>query len=203
MISFELCASPHVDLVEARTIAAYGTEYTFLGQFNAEEGPAGVYTLTRVFADGRATQYGQYLEDKLATGDMALAGSWGTSVERLPFRFYFSRISQEALACRPSPKEFEANRPRALWAFALSATRGEVQRKLFSWSYLKERQQRRIAYLELLLKEAKLNPKTRTPQERRELAEARSAIERLCAFDDMRCFYTIDAFRRRSVIGPM
>ncbi len=48
-----------------------------------------------------------------------------------------------------------------------------------------------------------MNPKTRTPKERRELAEARSAIERLCTFDDMRYFYTLYGFRRRSVIGPM
>ncbi len=149
MISFELCASPHADLVEARTIAAYGTEYTILGQFNAEEGPTGMYTFTRVFADGKATQY---FEDKLAARDMALAGSWGTSVKRFPHRFYFSRIPQEALACRPSPKEFEANKIRALWAFALTAARGEARRKLFSWSYIKERRRRRIAYLELLLK---------------------------------------------------
>ncbi|KAH9858588.1 hypothetical protein C2E23DRAFT_9482 [Lenzites betulinus] len=95
MISFTFIpSSPHPDMIETRSITAGGTEFTLLGNFTASESKSGGYGFTRVFADGKRPQY--FLDD-LGTGDMVLSGSWGTSVNRLPFQFHFSRIPPQAL----------------------------------------------------------------------------------------------------------
>ncbi|KAI0360921.1 hypothetical protein OH77DRAFT_1418971 [Trametes cingulata] len=191
MVTFSFEASQHDNLLQARSVAANGVEYTILGHYEPDDNGVRDYSFTRVFADNTPTQY---LIDEQGNGEV-LSGCWGRSVNRLPNRFYFSRLPQEVLKHRPSPDEFKRNKTMALWRFALDAARGEARRKLFSWSYLKERHQRRITYLRLL--------RQAHGKDRDRVSAERAAIERASTYDEMRCIFTIHQLRKRSVNGPI
>ena len=66
-----------------------------------------------------------------------------------PYLYTFYRIPAEILACRPLPAEFTKDRARALWAFARNALLFRARRKLFSWSFFKDRRDRRRRFLAL------------------------------------------------------
>ena len=47
--------------------------------------------------------------------------------------------SAEVMRFYPSPRELEKNRARALWRFAIFAVLYDVRRRLFTWSFIRER----------------------------------------------------------------
>lgn len=56
------------------------------------------------------------------------------------------------LRFRPSPAELQANQPRALWNYALSAVVHRIRRQRWTWSYINERRETRQRYIELSIR---------------------------------------------------
>jgi hypothetical protein len=65
---------------------------------------------------------------------------------------FLSQQPPEVLACRPHPAVLAVNRPASLWAFARDAILLQVRRKLWSWSYFRDRRVARKRYLELAIR---------------------------------------------------
>jgi hypothetical protein len=72
--------------------------------------------------------------------------------------FVFRRVAPEYMCFVPAPVELEANKPRALWAFAIDSVRFDVRRKGWSWSYFKERRDNRKRFIELYIRSTKFGP---------------------------------------------
>lgn len=64
-------------------------------------------------------------------------------------RFTVQKKSAEFVRFRPSDKEFEENKPRALWKFALNAVMDSVSRRVLTWSTLKKRRDDRRLFINL------------------------------------------------------
>ncbi|KAH9838710.1 uncharacterized protein C8Q71DRAFT_752552 [Rhodofomes roseus] len=97
------------------------------------------------------------LRGKMSKSPTLIEGVWGgvgkeaTHTEVGPF--VLTRMTPEVLSCRPAPWKFEQNRIRALWRFALSATRQQVLRSTYSWKFFKQRRTARLRYVEFILRE--------------------------------------------------
>ncbi|EED77713.1 predicted protein [Postia placenta Mad-698-R] len=80
-----------------------------------------------------------------------LSGRWGPDGTR-PASFFFSKMPEQVLICRPSPMELQTNRIRALWRFALTAVQEQVARRRFTWKFLAKRRDVRRRYVDLALR---------------------------------------------------
>ncbi|KAL6303383.1 hypothetical protein BKA93DRAFT_735065 [Sparassis latifolia] len=101
----------------------------------------------------------QYLEGVLQAGGTMMTGRWrykGDKDIEWGGDFIFSRMPADVLCCRPALTEFRANRPRALWKFAVTAVLDQVRRQLFSWSHIKARRDVRKRFIELYIRYLKL-----------------------------------------------
>ena len=81
---------------------------------------------------------------------------------------------------------------KALWKYAITAALNGARRKMFSWSYIKERRDIRLEYLELAQKEAE---GTLTSED----VDRFGVLDQWSTFDDVRCFYVLQDIRQRSV----
>lgn len=59
-------------------------------------------------------------------------------------------VSPETMLFYPSPSALATNKPAALWRFALDAVLYDVHRRLFSWTFLRERRDRKRHLASLL-----------------------------------------------------
>lgn len=89
--------------------------------------------------------YGRAVEETTSFPVISPADVLGTfSIRRRPLYYFL---------CRPFKSQFDDNKPRALWKFALDAvlhaTRSQARR--VSWDYLKDRRDRRRKYVELYM----------------------------------------------------
>ncbi|TFY62185.1 hypothetical protein EVJ58_g4026 [Rhodofomes roseus] len=97
------------------------------------------------------------LRGKMSANRTLIEGVWG-AVEMEATRraevgpFVLTRMTPEVLSFRPAPWEFEQNRIRALWRFALSATHQQVLRSTYSWKFFKQRRTARLRYVEFSLR---------------------------------------------------
>ncbi|KAJ7846349.1 hypothetical protein B0H14DRAFT_934544 [Mycena olivaceomarginata] len=89
--------------------------------------------------------------------------------------FVFRRIAPEYICFAPAPVELEANKPRALWAFAIDSVRFDVRRKGWSWSYFKERRDNRKRFIELYIRSTKFGPPM-NDEERGDLSRVQKAL---------------------------
>lgn len=62
--------------------------------------------------------------------------------------FVMTQLPPEILSARPSPWEFEENRVRALWRFALAAVKYQVLRSRYSWRFFEQRRDARRRVVE-------------------------------------------------------
>ncbi|KAI0331154.1 hypothetical protein GY45DRAFT_1276344 [Cubamyces sp. BRFM 1775] len=190
IVSFCFHASADPNTYEASDVAAHGTGYTLHGGYTKKDDGTIEYNFSRTYiARLRKT----YFTGTLDEDDERLSGSWGYSETDKPYRFIFwKNVPPETLIARPPPSEFEENKTKALWKYALTAVHNEVRRKMFSWSYLKERRAIRKEYLELLEHESN-NLTTVADLDR--FAE----LDRTATCEDVRCFYVLSDYQRRSV----
>jgi hypothetical protein len=72
--------------------------------------------------------------------------------------FVFKRIAPEYMCFSPAPVELEANKPRALWTFAIESVRFDIRRKRWSWAFFKERRDNRQRFIELYIRSTKFGP---------------------------------------------
>lgn len=150
--------------VDSGLVTGTGTDYT--GDFSIEgtlDGSNVVYNKQYTSHDGYKIRY----QGTLSNERDALEGLWGTSnkanggnIDDLsvllddadvtgrfeyriaPSRFSFIKVDEE---------EHAANKPRALWKFALQTVRNlvRIRNGHFSWEYLKERRRIRQRFLDL------------------------------------------------------
>jgi Vacuolar sorting-associated protein 13, extended-chorein len=69
-----------------------------------------------------------------------------------PVTFILKRTPPEHLRFRPPPATFEANKARAFWTFAISATRDYVCQQSWSWTFFRERRDTRIRFIHLYIR---------------------------------------------------
>ncbi|TFK89009.1 hypothetical protein K466DRAFT_487737 [Polyporus arcularius HHB13444] len=173
---------------EASSVGAQGTTFTLLGGYRTKDDGTIEYSFSRTYA-ARLTKV--YFVGTLDEDGMTLSGKWGYSLEKMEYAYWYKRnVAPEILVARPPPTEFEKNRIRALWNYALTYSRDEARRKLCSWSYLKERRDMRKEYLELLEREV-------DDLSTEEDIERFMYLDRKSTYDDVRCFYFLQNYRQR------
>ncbi|WFD35586.1 Vacuolar protein sorting-associated protein 13 [Malassezia cuniculi] len=109
----------------------------------------------------------------------------GLSIANL-FQFYTRQARYRSL--RPPAAELEANRPLALFRFAGRAILSEVHRKrqVWMWDYIRERRDRRRAYVSLFKKKLMLGD-TFAPDD----ADALASLEQVLSYQDILFFRSI------------
>lgn len=98
-----------------------------------------------------STQYfSGLLDDSLAiTGTVG----WEEDPATHDHRFFLKAApAGRYLRYRPSPKELSGNKPRALWKYATSAVLHCVRRQRWTWTYINERRETRLRYIELSIR---------------------------------------------------
>ncbi|KAI0644525.1 hypothetical protein C8Q79DRAFT_777894 [Trametes meyenii] len=189
IITFCLHASADHSTYEASDVAAFGTGYTILGGYKAKEAGTTEYNFSMTYAARmRSVYFTGILDEDCGT----LSGSWGYDEDDKSYQFFFKRIPPEVLIARPPPSEFEENNIHALWKYALTAAQNEARRKLFSWSYFRERRDVRREYLKLL------------EREENNLAIAEdldrfAVLDRTVTCEDVRCFYVLRDYRKPAI----
>ncbi|KAG8818704.1 hypothetical protein FRC17_010740 [Serendipita sp. 399] len=78
-----------------------------------------------------------------------ISGQWGTEGEDNIGSFSFSRRPIEAYQFKYTEQQFNENKALARWKYALSVVRHQVQKKSWSWSYMKERMTRRKRFIDI------------------------------------------------------
>ncbi|PIL33322.1 hypothetical protein GSI_04773 [Ganoderma sinense ZZ0214-1] len=91
-----------------------------------------------------------YMTGTLDEDGKKLSGRWGYDKDDQPHAFTLWReVEPVKIANRPHPEEFKKDKVKALWKYALTVVHNEVRRRLFSWSYIKERRDVRRKFLKL------------------------------------------------------
>ena len=188
MITFCLHASADHGSYEASEVGALGTAFTILGGYRTKEDGTFEYSFSRTYA---ARIKKTYFIGTLDEDGVTLSGKWGYSLDKMENYFWFKRsIAPDILVARPPPAEFEENRVRALWNYALTYAQDEARRRLYSWSYFKGRRDMRKEYLELLEREV---DDLSTDEDLMRFAY----LDRKSTYDDARCFYILQDYRQR------
>lgn len=99
----------------------YDTDYTVSGECKQDSDGTLSFTFTRTFSEKYDTEYfnGHLAPD----GSLIGTQGWDDKSEEHPCKFILKRTAAETMCHRPSPLEFEANKARALWKFAIKAVR--------------------------------------------------------------------------------
>ncbi|KAI0666566.1 hypothetical protein C8Q78DRAFT_1107669 [Trametes maxima] len=190
IITFCLHASADHSTYEASDVAAFGTGYTVLGGYKTNEDGTIEYNFSMTYT---ARLKSVYFTGTLNEDCGTLSGSWGYGVEDdKSFQFFFKRVPPETLIARPPPSEFEENKIRTLWKYALTAAQNEARRKLFSWSYFRARRDIRREYLKLLEREEN-NLATADDLDRFAVLDGTATCE------DVRCFYVLRDYRKPAI----
>lgn len=157
----------------------YGTSYTLLG--------------TCTVADNRgiqvqfSIQYSQEFRTKYFFGylkrDGSLVGTegWSEDPSTHQYRFVLKRTLAEIMCHRPSPQEFYADKPQALWKFACRAVRFQVRKQLWSKKYFAERRETRNKLIDFDIRNYTSYGRPLVMEERAEWTRRRGAITALDA----------------------
>ena len=128
----------------------YGTTYTIDGAWEQDSDGQISVRFTKWYAKDYSTEYysGHVLPDGSIAGTHGLDEN-ASGHEQL---FVLRRASDEIMRHRPSPVEFQKNKPKALWTFAREAVLAQVRRSLWSWTHFAQRRDRRNAYVKTQLR---------------------------------------------------
>lgn len=131
------------------------TMETITGELSSEQPADGRRTYLLTCTCNSRTVAPSYFLVTLSADGTTLAGSQDaspalTSVGPKPQVTFKKGVTPESMLFYPSPSELTANKPAALWRFALSAVRDAVRRRRFSWDFLLERRARKHRLASLL-----------------------------------------------------
>ena len=179
-------------IFEATSSTPNGTSFTLTGECDTDSDGNTIYNFVIKYA---ARFDPLYFRGRMYDGSTTLVGTWSTTAEGLSEpstpdsisgggyphavadnttdRFIFKRLPPWLMCCRPDPIEFQINKARALWKFALTAVEEIVGKHRFTWSYFKRRRNNRKRYIELLIR---LNYADLDDDEQRELARIRQTL---------------------------
>ena len=127
----------------------YSSAYTIKGKYSTSNGGD---TEVRFTIHHKGGDYQEYFNGHLdENGSLVGYQDYTEDVSEKNHNnlFILRRVPAEVMAYRPSPAELSENKPRALWRFVLGVVRMRTLRKLFSWSFFKERRDVRKRYIEL------------------------------------------------------
>ncbi|OSD01341.1 hypothetical protein PYCCODRAFT_541681 [Trametes coccinea BRFM310] len=191
MLSFCFHASPDHVSFQASSVAAAGMEYTIDGGYHVEDDGSVTYTFVRMNALQRIRT--TYFRGTLDEDGQRLSGSWGYSEDDKPYTFlFFKSVPPEAIVARPTPSEFEENKIRALWKYALTAVVNGVRSKMLSWRNIQERRKVKQEYLDLLERE---DDDILTAAD----LERFAVLDRTCTYEDIRYFYVLKDYHLRRI----
>ena len=178
MVSLNLHASSSKRTrFQATGPAPNGTDWNLAGEYIVFEGHQAHYMFTITYADNRKPQY---FSAELDEDGTTLSGSWG--YRHKPFPFIFKRLPSNLMCFYPTPAELVLNRARALWRFAIYATRDQVSRKRTSCWWLQKRWEIGQRYARLVTRR---DSEMLTAEEAAELASCQRAMaaEEACLFN--------------------
>ena len=190
MISLDLHASPSDDTrFQSTGSAPNGTIWNLTGQYVIFEEHEAHYMFTIAYTDGRKSQC---FSAELDEGGTTLSGTWG--YRHKPFPFVFKRLPSHLMCFYPTPTELVLNKPKALWRFAIHATRDQVSRKRASCWWLQQRWEIGQRYARLIMRRDS-DPSQFTPEDVVELARCQRAM----TSEEARLFNIFIAHCTRSV----
>ncbi|KAJ6610414.1 hypothetical protein B0H10DRAFT_2060657 [Mycena sp. CBHHK59/15] len=97
-----------------------------------------------------------------------LSGTWGEESDSRTHNgvFTFKRLNPECMCFFPAPAALQANKPRALWSFAIAAVQYGVRREAWSWSLFKQRSENRKRFIDLYIRSTRFGrPLNRNEEE--------------------------------------
>ena len=168
-------SAPHrFDLV---TSSFRGDRYVGSGSYTETEDRA-IFDLNFCLnIEGSNSSYDVWYSGRLDVLCGSISGTWGSSSDRTTHFgvFVLKRTPSHILRFRPAPSVFVKNKSATLWQYALSAVLHLVRRRLWTWSYFRERRDHRIQYLALAFREGSLG-RERSPEESVEYWRLRQLI---------------------------
>ncbi|CAK5278366.1 unnamed protein product [Mycena citricolor] len=198
MLSFTLLPNPSEGTIQHFTASdrANNADFTIEGQCDLS-------TLRINFKRSfRARLQAQYYHGTWDPEAEILSGSAGFTddPEDDVVTFVFRRLSPRYMAMAPTPAELQANRPRALWRFAIEAVLEDIRRERWSWSYFKERRNRRLRFLELFTRSGSGKKTYGPPFTEAEDGEFSQLKHRLTTADS-RFYHSLGDRQLRRIIG--
>lgn len=152
----------------------YGASYILTGTCRVtENGVIRVRFMIYYSLEFRTKYFSGYLK---RDGCMIGSAGWSEDASSHQYRFILKRTSAEIMCHRPSPMEFRENKAKAMWKFACRATRFLVRKKLWSWSYFRDRRETRIRLIEFDIRNYTSYGRPLTQEERKEWTRRRGAI---------------------------
>ena len=146
-ISLDLHASPsNRNRFQSSGTAANGATWNLRGEYTIFEEHEAHYMFTITYADNRKSQC---FSAELDEGGTTLSGSWG--YRHKPFPFIFKRLPSNLMCFYPTPAELVLCKPKALWRFAIYATRDQVSRTKASCWWLQKRWELGQRYARLVM----------------------------------------------------
>jgi hypothetical protein len=141
------------------------TDFTISGECNAQNADVVNFTFKQTFP---ARFSPLYFAGTWTTVTQCLSGTWGEESDPRSHGgvFTFKRTLPECMCFFPAPTVLQTNQSQALWKFAIESIRYGVRRGQWSWSFFKERADRRKRFIELYIRATRFGkPLNRSEQE--------------------------------------
>lgn len=150
----------------------YGATYQLTGKcVRDDKGIVRVAFTIKYSQEFRTKYYDGYL-----TEDGSIVGYQGWHLGARQYPFILKKTPAEIMCHRPSPLEFRRNKPCALWKFACEASRNEARKRLWSWSFFKQRRDTRIQQIQYDIRNYTPYGRPLDTRERAEWATIRQAM---------------------------
>ncbi|CAL1709515.1 unnamed protein product [Somion occarium] len=150
--------------------------YTLKGHYSQAENGVIEAEFIITYESGYATEYYKGHLDEAGSFTGFKGVDENVSEDNHSSLFIFRRISPEIMVHRPSPMELASNKYRALWKFALEAVVTQTRRRLWSWSFFRERRDLRKRYIELNIRLWEFGPPLDEEERAAFLASRRALI---------------------------
>ncbi|KAJ7126471.1 hypothetical protein C8R43DRAFT_708313 [Mycena crocata] len=160
MISMELSAQTD------SKFGASSRDFTIFGECSGQDGNIINVKFKKTYQSSRFSPL--YFAGSCDSATQSLSGTWGEESDARTHAgvFIFKRSAPECMCFFPAPTVLQANKPRALWAFAISAIRYGVRRGAWSWSFFHQRAETRKRFIELYIRNVRFGrPLNRTEEE--------------------------------------
>ncbi|KAJ7739936.1 hypothetical protein B0H16DRAFT_1568368 [Mycena metata] len=150
MISFELSATGNLTF-GASSQKSNMSEFNIAGEVNPQNPGVINFSFKQTFP---ARFSPVYFSGSWNSATETLSGTWGDESDTRTHTgvFVFKRSPPECMCFFPAPIVLQTNASKALWKFATSAIRYGVRRGQWSWSFFKERADRRKRFIELYIR---------------------------------------------------
>ncbi|KAJ7291055.1 hypothetical protein C8J57DRAFT_208463 [Mycena rebaudengoi] len=127
------------------------TDFTIAGECSGESTETVNFTFKQTFP---ARFSPLYFSGTWRRATQSLSGTWGAEADSRTHEgvFVFKRIIPEYMCFFPAPAVLKANKPRSLWAFAISSVRYSIRKEAWSWAFFKQRTANRKRFIELYVR---------------------------------------------------